>query len=1294
MSLRNIRRTRKAKIESDSGDCNGNRSDEDEEEYEEVKPKKERIFWEKDKNTSSDSENVPLSRRRRKKQAKFLNSRARGRVNHSTDEEVSDQNESDEESEETDSPPHKRQKTNSRKVLPKKNKSKAGGRKLEVEDDPSDSSETRGMASILGARKRKRKRKAIVDTSDRDFVSQAGYEKKSPRNERLTTGRVRSKVKYTDDLSDSEFENIVRMNKDDEEEEKEEEEVDIDFIDRVLDHREGKVGATGELTKHLTVKERGDPNLTLETDQLETQYFIKWKDKAHINNTWETEQTLDAMKVGEVKVKGLIKVNKYQNRVSDYKSWKKKANPEDVEFHEIDIELGKELLKTHVEIERIFCKRKNDENEVEFFVKWRNLPYSDATWENEKIIKSCYREDYEMFKRRKKANADPRDYRSSMKGAKVKFTPMKEQPDYIGSESYRLRDYQLDGISFLLNAWCKGNSVILADEMGLGKTIQTICFLKYLFHNYSFKGPMLVCVPLSTVAAWQKEFAQWAPDMNTVTYLGDSRSRDIIREFECENEQGELSFNVLLASYEMVCRDKTFFQDLIWSNIVVDEAHRLKNEDSLLYKVLNEVDSHHRLLLTGTPLQNNLKELWCLLNYLKLSDIEDWPTFEQQFGKPEDVANGYIGLHSLLKPYIIRRLKKDVEKSLPPKVEQILRVEMTRKQKNMYKMVLTKNYHFLSKGGKSQVSLINIMMQLRKTTNHVELIHDADPEEEKTAEERLKDLNNGSGKMLLLDKLLTRFRETGDRVLIFSQMVIMLNIIEEYLRLRRFPYQRLDGSINSEKRKQAIRSFNAPDSSDFCFLLSTKAGGLGINLQTANRVIIYDSDFNPQNDLQAIARAHRIGQKEEVKIFRLVASSSVDEDIIQKAKNKMVLDHLVIQNMDTTGKTVINGKKNKTAALSKDELNTIIKFGAADLFKETEEGGEDGEEVDLDAILSNAETREEVEAPISEANKELLSAFKCTNLRLEEEEVMEESGQKNGESAAWEDIIPEELRSQYKPRQEFDGLELVSDNDDLYSSIADRRKKRNKNKKKNVLTTSDFEDEDEGSDYNVGDSEPESEESDQEALTEEDKRIREFLRKSQALKNNPVSTFKCLEDGCGKNYAEKRNLKRHMMDKHKLENFEPTVENFHNLAEVQSSELICQLCRRQFKEIEYKIHINLHHGGSEPEINYNSDLLREFRRYQAKLKILNNEAKSGNKNVICVECGKCFSEVQYLRNHMTLVHTASLTEWEVTEENFLHLPSIKSPILRCFSCNLSMIKPLAYKIHLVNKHKSGMKKNI
>merc|ERR1719394_2442722 len=379
----------------------------------------------------------------------------------------------------------------------------------------------------------------------------------------------------------------------------------------------------------------------------------------------------------------------------------------------------------------------------------------------------------------------------------------------------------------------------------------------------------------------------------------------------------------------------------------------------------------------------------------KKQEVGSWEEFEAQFGTEEEKKKGYIKLHTLLKPYIIRRMKKDVEKSMPKKQEQILWVDMTKKK----------------------TSLLNILMQLRKTCNHSELMQEVDFTAKQSTQDRLQQLIYGSGKLVLLDKLLTRSKEAGDRVLIFSQMVIMLDVIQEYCELMRLRYQRLDGGISAEKRRQSIAQFNEPGSTDFCFLLSTKAGGLGINLQTANRVIIYDSDFNPQNDLQAIARAHRIGQKEEVKIFRLVASSSVDEDIIQKAKNKMVLDHLVIQNMDTTGKGVISGapEKKGSTPFNKSELNMILKFGASDLFKETDDAGgeDDKDEVDLDAILEKAETREEQEAPISEANKELLSAFKCTNLRFEEEEPEPEEAKETEEKkgTSWDDIIPEAERA-------------------------------------------------------------------------------------------------------------------------------------------------------------------------------------------------------------------------------------------------------------------------------------------
>ena len=1204
-----------------------------------------------------------------------------------------DLTESEDDGSEVESPPRKKKKKNllnevlemRQKLKADKSKSKRKKKKKKAVSD-SDDSGSRSGRQIRGSKKRKRKEMEDGGESGSgdDFVSGAavgGHQR---------TGRVRTKVKYENAESGGDF----SENSDNEDliDATPVEEIDIEGIDKVMDHREGKVGATGDITEHFNILKNGDPNETLETEATEAQYLIKWQGKAHIFNTWETEKTLDDKKVGNVKVKGHVKLNKYQQRVSDYNAWKKRANPDDVEYQELDLEMDRELARTYKEAERVFCRRKNDEEDkTEYFIKWRNLPYSESTWEDETLVKEHYLPKYELFKKIKKAKAEPKNYKASMKGIRPKFKPMKEQPDYIGGPDRQMRDYQLDGISFLIAAWCKGNSVILADEMGLGKTIQTICFLKYLFHNYSFKGPMLVCVPLSTIAAWQKEFAQWAPDMNAITYLGDAKSREIIREYECENDKGDLCFNVLITSYEMVWKDKSFFSDIVWSNIVVDEAHRLKNEESLLYKVLTTIDSHHRLLLTGTPLQNNLKELWCLLNYLRLEEIGDWDYFEGRFGQEADVAGGYVGLHSLLKPYIIRRLKKDVEKSMPPKVEQILRVEMTKKQKNMYKMVLTKNFDFLNKGGKNQVSLINVFMQLRKTSNHIELIHEQDLEVQKTPEERYKELIYGSGKMLLLDKLLTRFKEKGDRVLIFSQFVIMLNLIEEFLLLKRLQYRRLDGSTNSDKRKQAIDQFNDPTSNDFCFLLSTKAGGLGINLQTANRVIIYDSDFNPQNDLQAIARAHRIGQKQEVQIYRFVASCSVDEDIIQRAKNKMVLDHLVIQNMDTTGKAVLSGKKNKNevAAMSKDELNTVIKFGAADLFKETDEAGDEDKEVDLDAILEKAEKREEEEAPTSEANKELLSAFKCTNLRFqeEEEEKVEEKkpSPKKGEQISWDAIIPENMREKPKEKPKFiDGLEVLDDPEDLFVR---RKRRRNKKGNKETIDISD-DDDDKGSDYNnssSSNSESEEEEEDENLSLS----LRNLFKKQNKLRNFPIDSFKCLLSSCTRRFQKGGHLMSHLRNKHDLPST-ITSENFCNLPEVQSQTGICHFCRLKYamKEVDYKVHINQIHGGQEPEVNYNITMLRDFNRYHAMLKHQSGGENASKKNLICLECSRCVMDANYLRLHMKSVH--QIMDFELTEKNFLQLPVVQSSYFRCFPCGAGF-KPLQYKLHIMTKHKLGNK---
>uniref|UniRef100_A0A6Q2XJ74 Helicase C-terminal domain-containing protein n=1 Tax=Esox lucius TaxID=8010 RepID=A0A6Q2XJ74_ESOLU len=403
--------------------------------------------------------------------------------------------------------------------------------------------------------------------------------------------------------------------------------------------------------------------------------------------------------------------------------------------------------------------------------------------------------------------------------------------------------------------------------------------------------------------------------------------------------------------------------------------------------------------------------------------FHSWELFEEEHGKGRD--SGYTSLHKELEPFLLRRVKKDVEKSLPAKVEQILRVEMSAIQKQYYKWILTRNYKALSKGTKGSTSgFLNVMMELKKCCNHCYLIKPPEDTEYYNKQEALQHLIRSSGKLVLLDKLLLRLRERGHRVLIFSQMVRMLDILAEYLKSRQFLFQRLDGSIKGEMRKQALDHFNAEGSEDFCFLLSTRAGGLGINLASADTVVIFDSDWNPQNDLQAQARAHRIGQKRQVNIYRLVTKSSVEEEIIERAKKKMVLDHLVIQRMDTTGKTVLHTGTAPSSAtpFNKEELSAILKFGAEELFKEPEGEEQEPQDMDIDDILKRAETRENDPGP-STVGEELLSQFKVANFSMmEEEEIVMDSGRHH---RGWDEIIPEAQRRQMEEEERQKELEEI-----------------------------------------------------------------------------------------------------------------------------------------------------------------------------------------------------------------------------------------------------------------------------
>ncbi|XP_077452624.1 chromodomain-helicase-DNA-binding protein 2 isoform X1 [Stigmatopora argus] len=849
---------------------------------------------------------------------------------------------------------------------------------------------------------------------------------------RQTRRRGATKVKsYKEDQHDFETDSddLIEMTGEACEEQQDD---DSETIEKVMDTRLGKKGATGAPTTMYAMEENGDPCEGFEPNNQEgeTQYLVKWKGWSYIHNTWESMDSLI-----QQKVKGLKKLDNFKKKNDELNGWLNKASPEDVEFHNCQMELISDLNKQFQFVERIIATKtgkthgssdfpshshKTSSNEPEYLCKWMGLPYSECSWEDGALIMKKFQHCIESFLNRNSSKSVPSKDCKVLK-QRPRFVALKKQPSFIGDENLQLRDYQLDGLNWLAHSWCRCNSVILADEMGLGKTIQTISFLSYLFHQHQLYGPFIVVVPLSTLTSWQREFDTWAPDMNVVVYLGDVMSRKTIRDYEWVNHQSKrIRFNALLTTYEILLKDKGVLGNINWAFLGVDEAHRLKNDDSLLYKTLMEFRSNHRLLITGTPLQNSLKELWSLLHFLMPDKFHSWEDFEDDHGKGRE--NGYQSLHKVLEPFLLRRVKKDVEKSLPAKVEQILRVDMSAQQKQFYKWILTRNYKALSKGARGSSSgFLNIVMELKKCCNHGFLIKQPEEGEAESQEEHMQALVRGSGKLVLMDKLLTRLRERGNRVLIFSQMVRMLDILAEYLAKKRYPFQRLDGSIKGEIRKQALDHFNAEGSEDFCFLLSTRAGGLGINLASADTVVIFDSDWNPQNDLQAQARAHRIGQKKQVNIYRLVTKGTVEEDIIERAKKKMVLDHLVIQRMDTTGRTVLDSNSGNTNSnpFNKEELTAILKFGAEELFKEAEGEESEPQEMDIDEILRLAETRESDQG--QNATDELLSQFKVANFSSMEESApdLEEKP-----SREWESIIPEDQRRKVEEEEKQREMDL------------------------------------------------------------------------------------------------------------------------------------------------------------------------------------------------------------------------------------------------------------------------------
>ncbi|KAL7795684.1 SNF2 family DNA-dependent ATPase [Trichoderma afarasin] len=653
-----------------------------------------------------------------------------------------------------------------------------------------------------------------------------------------------------------------------------------------------------------------------------------------------------------------------------------------------------------------------------------------------------------------------------------------------------MREYQLEGLTWMYEICSQGMSGILADEMGLGKTIQTISLIALLREQEQYLGPHLIVAPLSTLSNWIDEFHKWVPSIPIEMYHGNKAQREEIfhKKIMSHLKSGRPTkkFPVVCTSYEMVINDHHNLSRIKWEFIIIDEGHRMKNADAKLFQQLRQFSSATRLLITGTPLQNNLKELWSLLHFLLPNIFTDWEAFEswfdfseledekgtQQFIEDQMKQDLVKKIHLILQPLLLRRIKQDVAAYLPKKREYVLFAPMTKEQTDLYNVISNKNMDTRSyledkaveiirsktasrastrsssrtrpaiKAGKDDQTAslpvrqkargakveerstspapnaFSLMMGKRgpgrppknakpdpvstptnqkskrkspptsvmsetksakssrqstplsvRSRRHARSYKEADSDEEKMSDDEFeaklanemaeeddddkdsepmsaeeleraqtldmakkqisrKKLGNplaqlrlvcntphnfynpwavatdipvdesivtASGKMLLLDRLLKHLFIDDHKVLIFSQFTTQLDILEDYCReLRGWKVCRIDGSIAQADRRESIKLFNE-DPEYKIFLLSTRAGGQGINLASADTVILFDSDFNPQQDLQAQDRAHRIGQTRPVLVYRLATKGTVEESLLLSADAKRRLEKLVIR---------------------------------------------------------------------------------------------------------------------------------------------------------------------------------------------------------------------------------------------------------------------------------------------------------------------------------------------------------------------------------------------------------------
>jgi len=680
-----------------------------------------------------------------------------------------------------------------------------------------------------------------------------------------------------------------------------------------------------------------------EDDDEAVEVLIKWKGVAHAHCSWVRASALENDQVAGMH--GKMRIGRY------FEKYPRAEGPR------VDVK------PQYLVVGRVFAKFDEPERTL-VCVKWKEMTYDETTWEELTYVRDVAEGGAAALAEfeRVHARAATAIERQSVIEKETEDDVVKAWSTYTDDSTLEiygsndaLRSYQIEGVKWMAFNFKAGRGCILGDEMGLGKTAQALALINHCLRVRPGL-PALIVVPLSTMVNWEREARRWVPEAYLVSHIGKQAGREFAREQDWYYPPSQdltsprgMKANIVLTTYETITADRASFAKVKWSTLVVDEAHRLKRVGGKLGNDLSSLPVERVCLLTGTPLQNNTTELWSLLNFVDAKHFSNSEDFETAFGGMAKAAQ-VERLQKVLGPYILRRLKRDVEQKLPPRSETLVECELAPLQKKCYRALFERNFNFLRQGCDSKenfANFANVMMEVRKCCQHPFLL---DGVEAAIAPggANVATLVSSAGKLQLLDKLLPHLKEGGHRGLIFSQMTRVLDVLEDYCRARGHSYVRLDGSVTGRARQEAIDQYCKPDSDIFLFLLSTRAGGQGINLVEADTVIMFDSDWNPQNDAQALARAHRIGQTRTVQVYRLVMRATYEKEMFTRASMKLGLEQAIFGSAD---------KEEKSASASRKEIEDLLKHGAYRLFTDDDGRAKQWSSDSITDILARSEQK-------------------------------------------------------------------------------------------------------------------------------------------------------------------------------------------------------------------------------------------------------------------------------------------------------------------------------------------------